>query len=206
MLPEIEFNPNTIWKIGNNPWTGTMSPLCEAFWFNWTVLIEHCRNKNMNLDHFLTSRFVSYFSSEKLKSPLAIYFAGKTDKLLLAGCSKRNVNFLRILHSNSGMEGYLEYGEDFLIQGAIPFYYFNGSEHFRIYTLFQEPQSEYLICDLGNGFQVMIEDTDKETYDGIKNDSVNYTEYSAIPIDSQQKIVVSGEEIIVNHVFIRSWI
>lgn len=203
MLPIIDIKADEICETGHNFTSGRVEAIGSIFHFDWTKVTQAAKEKQINLDRFLTFRFASFFAKSKFKSKVLIYYRPVQNGFALACCSKRNLNFFGVLHSNSGMPGYTGYGEDYLQPGSTPFFYYDGFKQYRLYRLSEEPESEYYICDFGNLYGMQVEESFPEDYDRILEDPVNHVEYSAVPKKINETLRIQGVSVILHHAFYR---
>lgn len=201
VLPLIEVQAQEVCEMGFCPTTGRTEPIGDAFWFDWEAVAEAARSQGMNLDRFLTLRLASFFASKRLRSNVLICYAPYQNRFMLSVCSKRQTNFLKVLHSSHGMPGYLEYGQDYVPPTAAPFLFYGGMQLYRVYHIRERPSSANYVCDFGNAFGLCVSESDPDGYERIRDEMGTYVDYSAVPIEPSEEIDLDGTSVTLQHAF-----
>lgn len=202
MLPEFSVQISDIAEIGFNQSTGGNSPVGDAFWFSWEPVLSAAKKQGVNFDTYLTHRIGKFLNDKKTKTTLVIFYAPFNDRFCLTICSRNIPDFFKVLHSNSGMPGYLSYGEDYVTLNAKPFIYYMGLQVFRVYQAESPKNNTYYVSDFGNAFGLTTSPCDKETYSDINDHPVTYMDYSVVPNEPTTQITIDSKNVTVNHAFI----
>jgi len=169
------------------------------FCFDWQKVQDASEAMNCNLDHYLCAPLVERLLGKSLKSPVTFWYTPLGKLFVVTVYSPRKVDFFDPLVS---MQGYVEYGGNYLRPNAMPFLHWDGKNAFRVHAIRERLNGMFLLADFGNGFGLDVSETDEHTYNEILNKSVEYFGYSAVPHVQRPNALESAN--LIRHVFVVS--
>ena len=171
------------------------------FCFEWNAVKIAAEKMNCNLDDYLCDPLVKRLRQKSLKSAITFWYTPLGKMFIVTAYSPSELDFFDPICS---MQGYVDYGGNYLRSTARPFLHWDGTNVFRVQAISEQPNGLFLLADFGNGFGLNVSETDEDTYNEIKNNSNKHFEYSAVP-HKKMSDISSGANLIQQVLCISKW-
>lgn len=198
MLPLIKINTKSIFtEVEDFMHPGNMNIVVQTFAYDLTNLIKGLRNKNTNVDRLFSETILAGVMQKQFKSKVMFFYSPHSKfTFISAALLKLNSN----LNWLCNIQGYSEYGQEYLKPNAKPFMYWDGDNLHRIYYLPDYNPSEYYVNDFGSLFGLLSSDTNQDSYNRIKRNEANNTwDYSIVPDEHEEILTVKNKKFVLLH-------
>ncbi|MCF7805116.1 MAG: hypothetical protein K9N46_04530 [Candidatus Marinimicrobia bacterium] len=194
MLPTISINSKDIVASQQELKSKTLTG--HTFTFSFQTVREESIEMGLNLDSFLISHIAYGISQKGYKSKFLIWYVPMQHMFSIYITSKGNrVDGMWLLNT----PGRYEYGENYLHNNSKPYMYYDGKNIYRIYE--KIGGQEFGLVDFGSLFGITHSAANKEQYEDIQQNEIDYWDYSVIPQVATQIIEWNGKKIVLNNAF-----
>lgn len=198
MLPEIDLVLEQSDATGL--YGGTRYPLAYNYVFDWARLEHVAEKRNENLEMLLTRYVASGFYRKALKHPALIWYAPANDGIVLSVSDYGHRIRCPWL---AKIPGFVVRQEGPVLRNGAPVFYWDKKGLYRLHLRSSKEESDYYVEDWGSFYGLSAEGTDQDTYDRIRRHVATHFDYSVVPKQSRQQLLVRGKAQIIVHRFVR---
>jgi hypothetical protein len=198
MLPLIEINYKKVCQIVQDYASpGYFRTVVKSFVCDCDKLSKEIAIINENEDRVFTQIVLSGIIEKQLRSNILFFFTPFSKMIKISVATLRmNTNFMWLRN----LPGYSEYGQDYLVDIAKPFLFWDGNNLIRIYDIPDYDPNKYYINDFGSLYGLCSTETDPENYNDIKeNRGKEYFDYSVVPKNPEETIIHNDKKYILLH-------
>ena len=198
MIPFIDFDLKKLCSYSLDIFHGAVErPISITYAFDYGEMESAALAHKFSLDRYLTLQILYGLSQKPVKSKLVFFYTpAETMCFISVAGRKKNIQCDWL----TKLSGFVESGQQHVPENAKPIIYWDGLNVNRIYGFPTELDEDCLYgIDFGNIFGVTIEPIDVEMATNIKQNPIEYVQYSIVPNMHEEVIEYKDKRLILLH-------
>jgi hypothetical protein len=199
MLPTIDLNLGQMCAPAFDMNDGRRTFIGHTYAYYLDTLRNAALKAKKSLDRIIIEAVLTGVTGQPFRSKALFWYAPGSDMVFLTVCDRRQrltPTWLR------NIPGYFECGSDYVRQNSRPYLYWNGSNLTRVYFMDDSPeQGITYLSDLGALMGALVGPGDECAIEQVRANHPEYLEYSIVPEESDEVVVIGDRKCVLSHAF-----